>query len=253
MSYQRLYEPTYLAGLITSWASATTLDVASGECVDSTNTYLLQFGGGTIDAATTGALGLDAGTLTDFLFWHPFLIGKVDGTVSALLSGSADGTTPEPTLPAGYTLYRALPGVWMQSAGALVWAAHSRYGRNGVKVDGLNSYVGLGSQVARTEIDLSSTIPATATQVGAHLLLNVANNTVAKRTHLYLYADSANGNFGHSVFVYTPHTYFAVYRGAIGWMNVSSQSVWYMTENNGGTSTYYLVAVTIVGWIEGGD
>jgi hypothetical protein len=56
----------------------------------------------TIDAATVGANGLDAGSLANSTSYFSFVIAKADGTTASLLSTSP--TTP--TLPSGYSYFR---------------------------------------------------------------------------------------------------------------------------------------------------
>ena len=82
----------------------TKIDIAAGSCVDSTNAYLLTSAAVTINCATTGALGLDTGSLANNTWYHVHIIGKTDGTVSAIASTSP--TTP--TFPSGYTLLRRI-------------------------------------------------------------------------------------------------------------------------------------------------
>jgi len=56
----------------------------------------------TLDITASGLLGLDFGSENADLWYYIWAIGKVDGTVSAILSASSTS----PTMPAGYTLKR---------------------------------------------------------------------------------------------------------------------------------------------------
>jgi hypothetical protein len=56
----------------------------------------------TLDITTSGLLGLDTGAEAADAWYYIWIIAKVDGTVSAILSASATA----PTMPAGYTLKR---------------------------------------------------------------------------------------------------------------------------------------------------
>jgi hypothetical protein len=98
---------SYLAGVTLS-NNATTpnskIDVAAGVCSDSTNSQMLAVAAGTIDCGTTGANGLDAGTLANSTWYHAFVIGKTDGTTALLASTSVSS----PTMPTGYTLKRRI-------------------------------------------------------------------------------------------------------------------------------------------------
>jgi hypothetical protein len=98
---------SYLAGLTLSNNSGTPntkLDVAAGQCADSTNAFLMNVSAGTIDCGTTGANGLDTGSLANSTWYHVSVIGKVDGTTALLASASFSS----PTLPSGYTLKRRI-------------------------------------------------------------------------------------------------------------------------------------------------
>jgi hypothetical protein len=98
---------SYLAGLGTS-NNATTpnskIDVAAGVCADDSNVQMLTLAATTLDCGTTGANGLDAGTLANSTWYHLFVIGKTDGTTALLASTSISS----PTYPSGYTLKRRI-------------------------------------------------------------------------------------------------------------------------------------------------
>lgn len=100
--------PSYLAGLQlsnNSGAPTTKIDVATGVCADSTNTVMMQQSASeTIDCATTGALGLDSGSLGNSTWYHVFKIMKTDGTDSLVASTSVSS----PTMPSGYTYKRRI-------------------------------------------------------------------------------------------------------------------------------------------------
>jgi hypothetical protein len=106
---------SYLAGLTLS-NNATTpntqIDVAAGVCSDSTNAAILSVAAGTIDCGTTGANGLDTGSLANSTTYHIFAIGKTDGTTALLASTSVSS----PTMPSGYTLKRRIGSVITDSS-----------------------------------------------------------------------------------------------------------------------------------------
>jgi len=98
---------SYLAGLGLSnntGSPNTKIDVAAGVCSDATNAQMLTLSAGTIDGATVGANGLDAGSLANATWYHVFAIGKADGT-TALLASTSVGS---PAMPSGYTLKRRI-------------------------------------------------------------------------------------------------------------------------------------------------
>lgn len=99
---------SYLAGLTLSnngGTPNTKLDVAAGVCADATNAQMLVVLAGTIDCTTTGANGLDAGSLAVSTSYYVWVLGKTDGTTALLVS-----TSGAPTMPAGYTLKRRIGG-----------------------------------------------------------------------------------------------------------------------------------------------
>jgi hypothetical protein len=93
---------SYLAGLQRTGSTGTTYDQAAGVANDDSNTVVLSLVSGTINAATVGANGIDAGALTATATFHAFAIGKTDGTTARLLSASPSS----PTLPSGYVYKR---------------------------------------------------------------------------------------------------------------------------------------------------
>jgi hypothetical protein len=93
---------SYLAGLQRTGSTGTTYDQAVGVANDDTNTVVMSLVSGTINAATVGANGIDAGALTATATFHVHAIGKTDGTTARLLSASPSS----PTLPSGYIYKR---------------------------------------------------------------------------------------------------------------------------------------------------
>ena len=94
----------YLDGLAMTSRTNTTITYAAGVCADSANDSMLSLAAGTINCATVGADGLDAGALGVSTWYHSYAIGKTDGTVARLASTSATS----PTMPSGYTLKRRI-------------------------------------------------------------------------------------------------------------------------------------------------
>ena len=92
----------YLAGLTCSKSSNTVLAVSAGVCCDDTGSQMMAVSSGSINTATTGANGLDTGSLSSSTTYYVYVIGKTDGTVAHLASASASA----PTMPSGYTLKR---------------------------------------------------------------------------------------------------------------------------------------------------
>ncbi len=92
----------YLSGLQRTGSTGTTYSQAAGVATDDTNTTVLSLVSGTINCATVGAGGIDAGALSATASFHAFAIGKTDGTVSRIVSTSPTS----PTMPSGYVYKR---------------------------------------------------------------------------------------------------------------------------------------------------
>jgi hypothetical protein len=99
---------SYIAGVALSndgGAPTTSLDVAAGQVADSTNAAMITVSAGVIDCTTTGANGLDAGSLANSTWYHVYVIAKAAGAAPALLASTS---VSAPTLPATYTLKRRI-------------------------------------------------------------------------------------------------------------------------------------------------
>lgn len=92
----------YLSGLQYTSSTGTTYSQDAGVATDDSNTVVLSLVSGTINSATVGANGIDAGALTATATFHAFAIGKTDGTTARLLSASPSS----PTMPSGYVYKR---------------------------------------------------------------------------------------------------------------------------------------------------
>jgi len=104
---------SYLAGLALSNDGSTPntkIDVAAGTAADDTNTVMMSSGTLTCDFTTTGANGLDTGSLAAGKWYHVWLIDKADGT-DACFGDRADLAGLSPTLPSGYSYKRRLGSV----------------------------------------------------------------------------------------------------------------------------------------------
>jgi hypothetical protein len=253
------YDPLYISGLLTSWGSATTIGVAAGECTSTTDPYplLVSSGALTIDTAGNGALGLAGSeSLTDYLFWHVFLIMKADGTVSAFAAGSADGATPSPALPTDYIYSRALPGIWRQSAGALIYATHTRHCRCGVEVTGMSTNVLTGYSATRRTIDLSAVVPLNATAAQMGLTLRIENTNANQWHQLTVEQGNAVPKIqGVLQITMISGVTRADYLGKVrGWCAFDTlQTLWALDFVGGGTATWHTLAYTCHGWRESGE
>jgi hypothetical protein len=99
---------SYLAGLTTSNNSGTPntkIDVTAGACTDDGNAVTFSSSSGTIDCGTTGANGLDTGSLATSTWYHVFAIAKAAGASPAFLASTSVNS---PSMPATYTLKRRI-------------------------------------------------------------------------------------------------------------------------------------------------
>lgn len=101
----------HLNGLITSRDSVTPntkIDISVGAAMDEISQagFIVSSSTLIIDATTTGANGLDTGSLAAGAWYHVFVIGQPGGIVAGFMS-----TSTTPTLPSGYTLRRRIGSV----------------------------------------------------------------------------------------------------------------------------------------------
>jgi hypothetical protein len=96
--------PGYVGGLNVVWASTTTLTINTGVTRDSTNAQsLFLTSTKTITSTTSGAGGLDTGSVAASTLYYVYLIFGASG-YAGLYSLSASS----PTMPSGYTYFRRL-------------------------------------------------------------------------------------------------------------------------------------------------
>lgn len=95
---------SYLAGLQLTGRTNTTISYGAGVCADSTNAAMLVLAAGTINCATVGANGLDAGALANTTWYHVYAISTAAGATAFLASTNVS----TPTMPSGYTLKRRI-------------------------------------------------------------------------------------------------------------------------------------------------
>lgn len=116
---------SYLSGLTLSNNAldvVNDIDIAVGECRDSTNAYDFRLTSGLTKrldaswAAGTNAGGLDTSSKANSTFYHIWLVRKdLDGSIDALFSTSATA----PVLPSGYTAKRRIGAVVTDGTGTI--------------------------------------------------------------------------------------------------------------------------------------
>jgi len=114
----------YIDGLITANGTDADhdIDIAAGECRDSTNTYNMILGSTLtkqIDASWASgnnAGGLFSGSVGNSTWYHVFLIRRDDGTIDA----GFDTSVSAANRPAGYSTYRRIGSVLTNSSANII-------------------------------------------------------------------------------------------------------------------------------------
>lgn len=154
----------YVNGLELAWASATTLTIASGSARNSTNANDIVLDASvTINGATNGANGLDAGSLANATFYYVYVIASSNSLADAagLISTSAT-----PSLPANYDMYRRVGFVLTDgSAEFLLFWQNGNDKKRTVWYDVGISELSAGTATSYTAINLATSVPPLATNV----------------------------------------------------------------------------------------
>lgn len=104
------YVPTfgsegYICRIPMTWVTVSQVQIQAGRCTDRlTNEVLIVPSAQTMDATTTGAGGLDTGSLAASVAYAVYAIGDSTGAKSVSVLASTSFSVP--TMPAGYDLYR---------------------------------------------------------------------------------------------------------------------------------------------------
>lgn len=94
-----------IRGCIPEYTSTSVYTVGAGVWRDATNTQTFTIASPiTVNITVSGAGGLDTGSEASATWYYLWLIGKTDGTNSAIWSTSSSA----PTMPSGYTLKRRI-------------------------------------------------------------------------------------------------------------------------------------------------
>jgi hypothetical protein len=136
----------------------TKLDITYTQAVVTGSLNAVQFGTSgslVLNAGTTGANGLDTGSLSASTFYYIYLIGN--GTI---ISSLASLSSSAPTLPGGYT-FSCRVGVWETGTGSAFLTMQI----NGRRTALLQSSAGGGSNVAANALQ-NSTLAGTCSTAG---------------------------------------------------------------------------------------
>lgn len=100
----------YIFGLYVTYSTSNTVDITTGSCRDSTDSYNIHVTSVlTPNISASGAGGLDTGSETSDTWYYIYVIGDSTGinSVSSLISASSSS----PTLPAGYDHFRRIGSI----------------------------------------------------------------------------------------------------------------------------------------------
>lgn len=152
----------YINGLGISYATATTLTVASGQARDSTNVNDINLSASvTINGAINGAGGLDQGSLANNTWYAVFAIDDSTkaNTGSALISTSATA----PILPFNYNMVARIG--WVRTDGSSQFLPFHQTGNSTTRrmcYDTLIQVLSAGNATTFTDVDCSASVPTTA-------------------------------------------------------------------------------------------
>lgn len=155
----------YVTNLQVARASATTLTVAAGQARDSTNVLdMVLAASTTLDAATNGANGLDAGALANATWYAVHIISSSlnERKTATLLSTSATA----PTMPPGYDTFRRIG--WVLTDGSAEFLAVDIYGNGNERVykwDAIVTELNAVGNTSYTDVDMASSVAPTANLV----------------------------------------------------------------------------------------
>lgn len=162
----------YIQGLQLGWTSGTVITAAAGRARNSTNENdIISTATVTVNAATTGAGGLDQGALANSTFYAVYAIGDSNfaNTPSVVLSANV---TTGPLMPFGYDMYRRIGYVLTSGAAAIL-----EFRQVGESTDrwmwydvGIQELAG-GASAAYAAVNIATSVPASATMVVFDTLL----------------------------------------------------------------------------------
>ncbi len=154
-----------IQGLSLGWESATLVSVSAGRARNSSNLNDITLDDDVvINAATTGAGGLDIGALANSTFYAVYVIG--DSTKYEVGSALISADLEQPLLPSGYDMYRRVGYVLTSGAAAIlefrqVGSGEDRWMWYDVGIQELNA----GASAVYAAVDIATSVPAQATMV----------------------------------------------------------------------------------------
>ena len=115
---QKFYPPDYVDGLELTFTGLTTLNVGNGNCIDSTNHFILNDSSNSygLDISTNGAGGLDTGSATQGLIYI-YKIWKSSDPTAINVVASTNNAAPNLSFDPTYNLFRRV-GYWVVNSSA---------------------------------------------------------------------------------------------------------------------------------------
>jgi hypothetical protein len=205
----------YINGMRMAFASTTTFTVSQGLCRNSTNVNDIMIGlplnvaatqtgelpvdagagAVTVDITTTGAGGLDNGTIAASTFYAVHAVGDSFGNNPGTVVISTSVT--DPLLPAGYNMFRRI-GFIKTSAGTLVLA----FRQEGVTADrwmwwdvAIATSITAGASATFATVDCSAGIPAMGVDSDAKFLVAFTPTAAADKLELRPGLSSATNGY----------------------------------------------------------
>lgn len=174
----------------------------------------------TVDITASGALGLDTGSEASSTWYYIWMIMKLDGTLSALLSVSSTS----PTLPSGY-IYKKIIGAVRNdgSSNFIVFQQKNKI----VSINGVLAYNN-NTGGGFVSVDISAIVPTLIVNtIGGYIYSQLANETTTISVDgiLSSYALYSAGAPLHSPYSQFPlignTTYIKTSGGSLGQLNIS--------------------------------
>lgn len=199
----------YIRGLELS-NNATTpnsiIDVAAGNCMDSTNTFQMVAANAlTASTATSGAGGLDTGTVAASTIYYVHLITDLQGANPPSLVLSTSATAP--LLPFGFALFRNIGAIRTDGSSNILKGLWSGSAENRLFMYDapLATTITAGAATTVAEVPLSGLVPAIYLNMPV-IMYTVATGDAASRT----LSVRPYGNTGYPIVITTQVTSVAV-------------------------------------------
>jgi hypothetical protein len=186
--------------LAADYASTTTLTISATSAIvydSSNNTRIVNSVSGTINCATTGANGLDTGSLANNTWYYGYIIYNATTATTALLASTS---ATSPTLPSGYT-FATKACTAFRTDGSATIIGFKQIGDNWQYVVGSNlsavrqmasGAAGSTGTGATTAVSISSFVPTAIARTILGYLVQASNAVIAAPNASYGAIQSTN-------------------------------------------------------------